>query len=54
MVLLNALSAENGQMIRAVKMLYSLVVLVAQKTVNTLLVFKIDVPQNAVSFYYFI
>ena len=43
MVLLNALSAKNGKVVGAVKVLHSLVVFVAQKAIDALFVFKIDV-----------
>lgn len=48
MVLLDALAAEHSEVVGAVKVLHALVVLVAQQAVDALLVFEVDVPQNAV------
>mmetsp|Transcript_31161 Transcript_31161/g.47662 ORF Transcript_31161/g.47662 Transcript_31161/m.47662 type:complete len:219 (-) Transcript_31161:387-1043(-) len=53
-VLLDALSAEDGEMVRAVEVLHTLVVFVAYQAVDALLVFEVDVPQNWVSFYNFV
>lgn len=50
-VLLDAFPTENCQVVRAVKMLYSLVVLLAYQTVYALLVLKINISQYGVPLY---
>jgi hypothetical protein len=54
MVFLNAFSAEDCQMVGAVEVLHSLVVLVAKQTVDALFILKIDISQNVVSLHYFV
>ena len=51
MILLDALSTEDSEVIRAIEMLHSLVVLVTQQTLYAVLVFKIDVTKDIVSFH---
>ena len=43
-VLFDALSTEDGQVIRAIEMLNSLIVLVAEEALNAILIFKVQVP----------
>ena len=54
MILLDALSTEDSEVIRAIEMLHSLVMLVTQQTLYAVLVFKIDVAKDVVSFHYLI
>ena len=55
MVLLDTLPTENCQMIRAVKMLDPLIMLLTEQGLRLeVLVFKIDISQNVVTFDYFI
>ena len=49
MVFLNALSAENGEVVRAVKVLDPLVVLFANQAIQAFLVLEVDVPEDGVS-----
>ena len=51
MVLLDAFTAEYGQMVRAVEVLHSLVMLLANQAINTLLIFKIYVTKYWIAFY---
>ena len=48
-VLLDAFSAEHGEMVRAVEVLHPLVVFVTEQTLYTIFIFKVDVPQDVVS-----
>jgi hypothetical protein len=50
MILLDALSAENCLMIGAIEMLHSLIVMIAKKTLDAALIFKIQISQNMISF----
>lgn len=50
-VLLDALAAENGQMIRAVEVLHALIVPLAEQAVNAILIFKVDIAQDRVTFH---
>ena len=43
MIFLNAFSAKNSKMIGAIKVLDPLVMLITQKTIDALFVFKVDV-----------
>jgi hypothetical protein len=55
MVLLDTLPTENRQMIRAVKMLDPLIMLLTEQGLRLeVLIFKIDISQNVVTFDYFI
>jgi hypothetical protein len=54
MVLFNALSAENGQVVGAVEVLDPLFMILTQQAVNTLFIFKIDISKDTVSFNDFI
>jgi len=53
-VLLDALSAKHSQVVRAVEVLHSLVVLVAQQTVDAVFIFKVDISKNTVTFHNFV
>ena len=53
-VLLYAFSAKYRQMVGAIEMLHSLVMLIAQKTVDTLIIFKIDITEYTITLYDFI
>jgi len=48
MVLFNALSTEYCEMIRAVEMLYPLIVLVAKEALDAVFIFKIQISKDAV------
>lgn len=48
MILLNALSTEHCEMIRAVEMLYPLIVLVAKEALDAVFIFKIQISKDAV------
>jgi hypothetical protein len=54
MILFDAFTAENGQMVGTIKVLDPLIMLIAKEAVNALLFLKIDVSENAVSLYDFI
>jgi len=54
MVFLDAFPAKHRQMVGTIKVLHPLVVFVAQQAVDALLIFEIDVSENAVSFNYFV
>lgn len=43
MVFLDAFSTENGQVIGAIEVLDSLIMLVAEKAINNLFIFKVDI-----------
>jgi len=49
MVFLDALPAENGEVVGTVEMLHALVMTLAKQTVNAILVLEVDVSQDAVS-----
>ena len=49
MVLLDALSAENGQMIWAIEMLNTLVVFLTEQALDAVLIFEIQVSQDTIS-----
>jgi len=51
MVLFDALSTEDSQVIGAVEVLYSLVVLLAQEALDAFFIFKVNVPKNMISLY---
>ena len=53
-VLLNALSAKDSEMIWAIEMLHPLVMFFTEQTVNTRFVFEVNVPQYIITFHYFI
>ena len=48
MILLNALSTEHCEMIRAVEMLYPLIVLVTKKALNAVFIFEIQISKDAI------
>jgi len=48
MILFNALSTEHCEMIRAVEMLYPLIVLVAKEALDAVFIFKIQISKDAV------
>jgi len=54
MVFLDAFPTEDREMVRAVKVLDSLIMLVAQETVDALLVFEVNISQDTISLYNFI
>ena len=49
MVLLDAFTTENGEVVRAVEVLDPLVMLLAQQTVDTIFILEIDVSQDTVA-----
>lgn len=51
MVLLDAFSTEDGEMVGTVEMLDPLVMFVAKQTLYTIFVFKVDVPENVIPFH---
>lgn len=53
-VLLDAFPAEHGQMIRTIEMLNPLVMLFTKKTVDTRLVFEVNVSEDTIPFHYFV
>lgn len=53
-VLLDALSAKDRQVIGTIEVLYSLVMLFAQQTFNTFIIIKVDITQYVVSLHNFI
>jgi len=48
MILFNALSTEYCEMIRAVEMLYPLIVLVAKEALDAVFIFEIQISEDAV------
>ena len=50
MILPYTLSAEDCQVIRAIKVLHPLIMLVTEQAINTIFILEINVSQNAVSF----
>lgn len=53
-ILLNAFPTKHGEVVGAVEVLDSLVMLVTEETVDAFFIFEVDVSQNAVSFYDFV
>ena len=53
-IFFDAFSAEHGQMLRTIEVLDSLVMLIAQKTVDAFFVFEVDISQNWIPFNNFI
>lgn len=50
-VLFDTLSTENSEVIRAVEVLQTLVMLLAYQAINALLVLKVDVAEYRISFH---
>jgi hypothetical protein len=48
-VFFDALTAKDSEVIGAIEVLHSLLVFITKKTVDAIIVFKVDVPQNTVS-----
>ena len=53
-ILFNALPAKNSEMIGTIEMLHSLIMLFTQQTIDTRFVFEVNVPQDKITFHYFI
>ena len=53
-ILFNALPAKNSEMIGTIEMLHPLIMLFTQQTIDTGFVFEVNVPQDKITFHYFI
>ena len=53
-VLFDAFSAKNSEMVWTVEMLHPLIMFVTKQTFDTIFILKIDISQNVVTLYYFI
>lgn len=54
MIFLDTFSAEHREMIRTIEVLDPLIMSFAKKTLDTILIFKIQLSKNVVSLYYLV
>lgn len=53
-VLFDTLPTEDSKMVGAVEVLDPLIMLVAQKAIDAILIFEVDIPQDIISFHDFV